>query len=49
MASVQHDPITGIWGQSPHLGPGAESLVRVRGPPEAESLCPFAHETGTKS
>jgi len=28
MASVEHKPITEVWGQSPQLGPGAEPLVR---------------------
>jgi len=41
MASAEHEPITGVWGQSPQRGPGAEPLVRVSGgqsPPEAESI-----------
>jgi len=41
MASVEHEPITGVWGQSPKRGPGAEPLVRGSGgqsPPEAESI-----------
>ena len=39
MASVEHEPITGVWGQSPQRGPGAEPLVRGgQGPPEAESI-----------
>ena len=40
MASAEREPITGVWGQSPQRGPGAEPLVGVRGrsPPEAESL-----------
>ena len=32
MASAEHEPIMGIWGQSPQRGPGAEPLV------EAESI-----------
>ena len=24
MASAEHEPITGVWGQSPQRGPGAE-------------------------
>ena len=28
MASAEHEPITGVWGQSPQRGPGAEPLVR---------------------
>jgi len=37
MASAE--PITGVWGQSPQRGPGAEPLVRGAKPPaEAESI-----------
>jgi len=45
MASAEHEPITGVWGQSPQWGLGAEPLVRESGgeaplppPPEAESI-----------
>ena len=40
MASAEREPITGVWGQSPQRGPGAEPLVGVRGakPPEAERV-----------
>jgi len=41
MASAEHEPITGVWGQSPQRGPGAKPLVRGSGgakPPEAESI-----------
>ena len=40
MASAEHEPITGVWGQSPQRGPGAEPLVKgqVAKPPEAESI-----------
>jgi len=41
MASAEHEPIMGVWGQSPQWGPGAEPLVRRSGgqsPPEAESI-----------
>ena len=31
MASVEREPITWVWGQSPQRGPGAESLVRESG------------------
>jgi len=37
----EREPITGVWGQSPQLGPGAEPLVRGSGGrslPEAENL-----------
>jgi len=27
MASAEREPITGVWGQSPQRGPGAEPLV----------------------
>ena len=49
MASEEHEPITGVWGQSPQRGPGAEPLVRGSGrrsPPEAESI--LAIECPTK-
>ena len=26
MASAEHEPITGVWGQSPQRGPEAETL-----------------------
>ena len=42
MASAEHEPITGVWRQSPQRGPGAEPLVTGSGgeapPPEAESI-----------
>jgi len=40
MASAEREPITGVWGQSPQRGPGAEPLVGVRGRslPEAEGF-----------
>ena len=45
MASAEHEPIMGAWGQSPQRGPGAEPLVRGANPPEAESIlvigCPM--------
>jgi len=31
MASAEHEPTTGVWGQSPQRGPGAEPLVRGSG------------------
>ena len=33
MASAEHESITGVWGQSPQRGPGAEPLVRGAKPP----------------
>jgi len=27
----EREPITGVWGQSPQRGPGADPLVGVRG------------------
>ena len=38
MASVEREPITGVWGQSPQRDSGAEPCWGVRGakPPEAE-------------
>jgi len=47
VATVEHEPIMGVWGQSPQRDPGAEPLVRESGrsgkggqakPPEAESI-----------
>ena len=43
MASAEHEPITGVWGQSPQRGPGAEPLV----PPEAEKVLRFGHAMET--
>ena len=31
MASAEREPITGVWGQSPQTGQGAEPLVRESG------------------
>jgi len=33
MASAEHEPIMGVWGQIPQRGPGAEPLVRGAKPP----------------
>jgi len=38
MVSEEREAITGVWGQSPQRGPGAEPLVRGRSPLEAESF-----------
>jgi len=41
---AEREPITGVWGQSPQQGPGAEPLVGGPGgqsPPEAETLFAF--------
>ena len=40
MASAEREPITGVWGQSPQRGPGAEPLAGSQGakPPEAERV-----------
>ena len=40
MASAEHEPITGVWGQRPQRSPVAEPVVRGSGakPPEAESI-----------
>ena len=38
MPSAEHEPIMGVWGQSPQRGAGAEPLVTGRSPPEAESI-----------
>jgi len=34
MASAEHEPIMGVWEQSPQRGPGAGGAK----PPEAESI-----------
>ena len=40
MASAEHEPITGVWGQSPSGSRGRAPGHGVRGqsPPEAESI-----------
>ena len=40
---AEREPITGVWGLSPQLGPGAEPLVRGSGvkPHKAESFEAF--------
>jgi len=41
MTSAEHEPITGVRGQSPQRGPGAEPWSGGQGgkaPPEAESI-----------
>jgi len=40
MANAEHKPITGVWGQSPQRGPGAEPWSGGQGakPPEAEII-----------
>ena len=43
MASAEHEPIMGVWGQSPQRGPGAEPLIRGAKPPEAESILVIAN------
>jgi len=45
---VEREPITGVWGQSPQRGPGAEPLVRGSGgasAPEAESFLALGRAT----
>jgi len=44
---VEREPITGVWGQSPQRGPGAEPLVRGSGgkPPEAKSFLALERAT----
>ena len=31
MARAEREPITGVWGQSPQRGPGAETLAGGQG------------------
>jgi len=33
MASAEHEPVRGVWGQSPQRGPEVEPLVRGTKPP----------------
>ena len=46
MASVEHEPITGVWGQSPWSGgqgakpPEAESILVIGCPTEPANLAP---------
>jgi len=50
MASAEREPITGVWGQSPQRGPGAEPLMGCQGgfaPPEAEKVIRFGHAMET--
>ena len=49
MASAERESITGVWGQSPQRGPGAEPLVGGQGakPPEAEKVLRFGHAMET--
>ena len=37
MVSAEHEPIMGVWGQSPQRRPGAEPLVRGSGGRSAEA------------
>jgi len=43
----EREPITGVWGQSPQRGPGAEPLDRGSGgeapPPEADAVLALRH------
>jgi len=46
------EPITGVWGQSPQRGPGAEPVVREGrggGKAEAESILPLDHPNERQS
>jgi len=49
MASAEREPKTGVWGQSPQRGPGAEPLVgvRARSSPEVEKVLRFGHAMET--
>ena len=49
MASTEHEPITGVWGQSPQREPGAEPWSEGQGvkpPPGAESFLRIGHPKG---
>jgi len=40
MASAEHEPIMGVWGQSPQRGPAAEPLVRGgKAPLKLKAFC----------
>jgi len=43
MATAEHEPMTGVWGQSPQRGPGAEPLVRESGWQSPLSWKHFGH------
>jgi len=38
---AEREPITGVWGQSPQRGPGAEPLVRESGGRSPQKLKAF--------
>ena len=38
MASAECEPITGVWGQSPQRGPGADPLVGGQGGERVERV-----------
>ena len=38
VAMAEHEPITGVWGQSPQRGPGIEPLVRGSGGQSGQSF-----------
>ena len=42
MASAEHEPIMGVWGQNPQRGPGAEaeSILVIGCPTEPANLAP---------
>jgi len=48
MATVEYEPIMGVWGQSPQHGPGTEPLVRRAKPPEAESFLSIFIQIGSQ-
>ena len=41
MASVEREPKTGVWGQSPQQGPGAEPMIRGA---KADSILAFERQ-----
>jgi len=47
MASAEHEPIMGVWGQSPQRGPGHSPWSGGQGakPPEAESILVIGCQT----
>ena len=49
MASAEHEPITGVWGQSPWSGgrspPEAESILVIGCPTEPANLAPVCENS----
>ena len=48
--TMEREPVTGVWGQSPQQGPETDPLVGGQGqsPPEAESFWSIFIQKGQK-